>query len=298
MKLDRMTENNEEVLWEGAKSESPSFWEAVFSPALVFTIIWAMIFAFIFIAMIAAEGFSPLFLLMLLFLIMPVPIYISRLRMSKYQARNTHYSVTTKGVYIRTGAGGFQNTQFIPFSQIREAQATRRRFDEKCDTGTVYCQYVTPVESYNGNEYQTEFGFQLMHLTEYREAVKIINAQIEEARWSERMDAAMLRQDSSEQSAPGTYAAEAKDATDPRAAFLGPKGRILKEYDEGDSMSAEQRAYLKQLPDESVSALQAELFGTDAEQQGAFADPTVNPLPELPEPPQDNEQGQLMQRGL
>ena len=35
------------------------------------------------------------------------------------------------------------------------------------------------------------------------------------------------------------------------------------------------------LPEESVADLQAELFGADAAQQGAFPDPTVNPLPEL-----------------
>lgn len=37
------------------------------------------------------------------------------------------------------------------------------------------------------------------------------------------------------------------------------------------------------LPEESVADLQAELFGADSELQGAFPDPTVNPLPELPD---------------
>lgn len=40
---------------------------------------------------------------------------------------------------------------------------------------------------------------------------------------------------------------------------------------------------LASLSDETVSDLQAELFGTNAEQQGAFSDLTVNPLPVLPE---------------
>ena len=64
------------------------------------------------------------------------------------------------------------------------------------------------------------------------------------------------------------------------------------------SAEEKQEAIIENLPDESVSELQAELFGANAEQQGAFADPAVNPLPELPEPPQDNEQGQFMRRGF
>jgi hypothetical protein len=40
---------------------------------------------------------------------------------------------------------------------------------------------------------------------------------------------------------------------------------------------------LGDLPEETVADLQAELFGADAALQGAFPDPTVNPLPKLPE---------------
>ena len=51
---------------------------------------------------------------------------------------------------------------------------------------------------------------------------------------------------------------------------------------------------LSELPEESVADLQAELFGADAELQGAFPDPTVNPLPELPAELNDP----FMQRGF
>ena len=55
--------------------------------------------------------------------------------------------------------------------------------------------------------------------------------------------------------------------------------------------SEEQRAAIRDmLSDENVEVLQTELFGANPELQGAFADPTVNSLPELPEE-------QTLQRG-
>ena len=89
---------------------------------------------------------------------------------------------------------------------------------------------------------------------------------------------------------------------DPDAAFFGNMRSITPVPETQPTFlnpdAAAERAMLDKMPDESVSELQAELFGADAEQQGAFADPTVNPLPELSEPPQEHEQGQFMQRGF
>lgn len=53
-----------------------------------------------------------------------------------------------------------------------------------------------------------------------------------------------------------------------KASFLAKDGTKKKEL-------------LAALPDDTVADLQAELFGSEAEQQGAFPDPTVNPLPVL-----------------
>ena len=48
--------------------------------------------------------------------------------------------------------------------------------------------------------------------------------------------------------------------------------------------SEEMRAAIRDmLPDETLAALQTELFGANPESQGAFSDPTVNSLPEWPE---------------
>ena len=48
-----------------------------------------------------------------------------------------------------------------------------------------------------------------------------------------------------------------------------------------------------ELPQESFADLQTELFGADPELTGTFPDPTVNPLPELP----DDSGDQFMQQG-
>ena len=88
---------------------------------------------------------------------------------------------------------------------------------------------------------------------------------------------------------------------DPDAAFFGNMRSMTPVPEKQPTFlnpdAAAEREMLDKMPDESVSELQAELFGANAEPQSAFADPTVNPLPELPEP-QDNEQGQFMQRGF
>ncbi len=85
------------------------------------------------------------------------------------------------------------------------------------------------------------------------------------------------------------------------------KKQEAKKYEMQAQLQYEMQAQLQQeakesllasLSNETVSDLQAELFGMNAEQQGAFPDPTVNPLPALPEQDNDGLDGQFMQGGF
>lgn len=85
------------------------------------------------------------------------------------------------------------------------------------------------------------------------------------------------------------------------------KKQEAKKYEMQAQLQYEMQAQLQQeakesllasLSNETVSDLQAELFGKNAEQQGAFPDPTVNPLPALPEQDNDGQDGQFMQGGF
>lgn len=77
------------------------------------------------------------------------------------------------------------------------------------------------------------------------------------------------------------------------------KKQEAKKYEMQAQLQQETKeSLLASLPDETVSDIQAELFGMNAEQQGAFPDPTVNPLPALPEQDNDGQDGQFMQGGF
>ena len=90
---------------------------------------------------------------------------------------------------------------------------------------------------------------------------------------------------------------------DPQQAFFGnmlnpaePSGKPRSFLNPDAAAEAE---WLEQMEDESVRDLQQELFGSESMQTHAFPDPTVNPLPELPEqPPQSDDSSQFLQQGF
>lgn len=75
---------------------------------------------------------------------------------------------------------------------------------------------------------------------------------------------------------------------DPQAAFFGDVRSMMPGPGEEptflDPDAATDEELLAMLSDDSVSDLQAELFGASAKLSGAFPDPTVNPLPEWKAP--------------
>jgi hypothetical protein len=73
---------------------------------------------------------------------------------------------------------------------------------------------------------------------------------------------------------------------DPDAAFFGGAVAAVPAAGELsflDTDYASDTEVIEALPEDSVADLQSELFGAHAEQQGAFPDPAVNPLPFFPE---------------
>lgn len=87
---------------------------------------------------------------------------------------------------------------------------------------------------------------------------------------------------------------------DPQEAFFGSTPQIpafpgmQRSFLNPDA--AAETAWLKTAEDETIRELQQELFGSEAMQTHAFPDPTVNPLPELSESTNGNDDAQLMQR--
>ena len=307
MTIEEMMDFDEQELWSGGNSEITTFWESVFNPLLPFAAIWGIFdLSFIHGAGIGNLLFTGMFFFFLIHM-MPVWMYIGGIVTARMRARNTRYAVTTRGVYIQTGGAGREETKFYAYGDLKAATTKQGRFDEKYHVGDVFCEYVTPIMVRSGKNRRTEYGVKLDNLADFREVSQIVNAQLAETKrrqdaaamnaWQNPMLARNIPQTYSEQATPVRPAVavpnpmpqpklKPQEVIDPQTAFFGQEGQaLLQNFSREDFFgptAAEQTALLKNLPDESVSELQAELFGADAEEQGAFADPTVNPLPELP----------------
>lgn len=87
---------------------------------------------------------------------------------------------------------------------------------------------------------------------------------------------------------------------DPQQAFFGnmlnPAESSGKPRSFLNPDAAAEAEWLEQMEEESVRELQQELFGSESMQTHAFPDPTVNPLPELPE--QSDDSSQFLQQGF
>ena len=161
--------------------------------------------------------------------------------------------MTNKGVYLQTGTGKKTSVIFVPYAHIQEISCDA----ETLDYGNVTCTLRR----------ENDFGsvsVPLKHVADYQGVKDIIVRQL--ALYREAEQKALRR------SADAHVPAEAVPLLAVTDAFDAPLP--------------------DDLPEETVADLQAELFGADAAQQDAFPDPTVNPLPELPE----SQQGQFMQQ--
>lgn len=306
MVIEEMMAYEEQILWEGGKSEESTFWESIFNPLLPFALLWCVVdFSVIGTAGISGMLFSGMGFFFL-FHLMPVWLYIGGIVTSKSRAKNTRYAVTTRGIYIQTGKPGREQVKFYRYDEIKYSQTKQGHFDRQYDVGDVACEYVTPIVKYTGRNRRVETHFTIENIAEYQTVSQIINEQkrmqqpvgpqipLDNNPLTARRIPQALQQLPQIPPQPVYQPQQVRPAEppkpqpviDPQQAFFGSaKEQPLPGEQRSvflDPKSAEQKEFLDNLPDESVSALQHELFDGEDVRTQAFPDPSVNPLPVLP----------------
>lgn len=218
---------------------------------------------------------------------------------------SVRYCITQKGVYIEKGTLGNEQTEFISFGRIVKASIIA--CDDKTCVSAIALDYKTAFRS----EYVGE-RMVLHNIPDCNGFLRLITVQKE--RWENKVngrthrnlpgEAQMLSAskpvESKSMDSLKHYAAPVKSnrthwvpkttaiqPDDAQAAFFGNIGSQLPmsgesaSFLESDIVSVEDSLAL--LPDDSVSDLQAELFGADAVQQAMYPDSAVNPLSAISE---------------
>ena len=172
MRPEDMMEDDETFLWLGTPSPNTSFWETVFSLTHITVIAWSALMLFF---TYFVDGLSPVFFLWLLLLILPILICILDILHAKQKALDTHYWVTTEGIYIQQED---QDVIFYPYSQFRTATVKQGIIDYKNKTGDVFCEYLTPFTTGYGKDSHTTYGVYLNNLIESQAIAQMIQDQI------------------------------------------------------------------------------------------------------------------------
>ena len=202
--------------------------------------------------------------------------------MSYFAAKNTHYCISEKNIYIQTGIDGGEETICRPIEYFHTIEIEELKYN----LGTVICGYG------KDSGYQS---YKLEFLPDYQTAYDLIQqirdhqpmSEATEQKESVRSEVPSFPEDLLIQRFP---LAPPSDRT-PDDIFFGDTDQsYLQRKNRGEFLnpnSVPEYEFPDELPQESVADLQAELFGANSELTGAFPDPTVNPLPEFPEDSDD-----------
>lgn len=255
MKIDELLQRNEKVLQRGGTASAATIRYSLLNAGLVIAVPFLFIGGIARQVLLAADTYDWIDggKWLMFFCLIPFFCYLIYSIGQYFALKAMEYCVTNKGVYLQTGTGKKTSVIFVPYAHIREISCDA----ETLDYGNVTCTLRR----------ENDFGsvsVSLKHVADYQGVKDIIVRQL--ALYREAEQKALRR------SADAHVPAEAVPLLAVTDAFDAPLP--------------------DDLPEETVADLQAELFGADAAQQGAFPDPTVNPLPELPE----SQQGQFLQQ--
>ena len=281
-KSDSLFAKDEQILWEGA--EQPCSLRSWLIPFLLPLIIIAVLALFL--PSVGAD-----------ILLFPLGFMISISLFGLFAPREIrwkreHYYVTTKGIYALSRSGYDTFVMFMGYDELGRVTLQRDRQAEQDHLGDISCMM---------REHAEYIILRRIEIPEHVERIireqKTLYERIQKANdpyalltdvpypfRTDLPEEQPLQEDPASNPQPSFYAAP------DRPAYAAIRNDFLDQSMIGGTES------LEQIPSESVSDLNAELFGTDPELTGAFPDPTVNPLPEFPEE-QPQDEG-FMQSGL
>lgn len=267
MDLGDLLQPDEAIIWQGTADQRTGLREelrripnlaALLGASLLFLAFWLLLFSVYWHkGGLSGAVFSPAWLCLLLAAV-PVCYITGWLADTGRKNGMTQYCITDKGIYIRKEPGGTGKPaiQFIAYERLRSVNAAESRYGNAKRAGNIFLEYDKRITLIDPSEecaaqYITK-SVTLFRIPDYQVLFQYI-----------------LEQKQLQQPEP-----EPEKPKKPRQKFVY-QNPTLTEQEIREALS-----------DDTVAALQAELFGDEAVRTQVFPDPSVNPLPEMPEPPE------------
>ena len=174
MNIESFKNNDETILWRGKPNKSVFIKEQIFTPMLIFALLWLAIDAGFILGFFGIKeinvpyGFIiPFFILHL----MPVWIYIGRVIFAFKRWKNTEYMVTDKAVYASTGV--FTSTcERKTFQEVTNVSVHQGIIDKRHNVGDVF---ILTGFTNNGDGKTIQKGINIVDIEDYMEVYKLIN---------------------------------------------------------------------------------------------------------------------------
>lgn len=262
--IEEQLKDGEKILWYGREVQKIANQRAVHNKMLPAAVIWGVLLTAFFIYLAVQGGFGASLFIIYLLMLLPVWLYLARVEKAKNESRYTYFAMTTRGIYLQTCLpNSSAKTCFISYEDLVRAEPEAERFGEEENVGSIRCIYIErkAVSSHDELVFKNVF--------DYRKIAQQINEQ------AERFTKA----------APDTVRTVEEQTEDAKQAFFGRPAlnAFGAQHDFLDLQAAAEMRERLSAENQTVSGLQQELFGDEAPQTQVIPDPTVNPLPELPE---------------
>lgn len=174
MKIETYIDNEEEILWKGKPNKAVFIKEQIFSPLLVFALIWLVIDSGILITMFSTGEINmqlafiiPFFILHL----MPVWIYLFGIIFAFRKWSNTEYLVTDKAIYI-TGGVFSTNCTRKTFQEVTNISLHQGIIDKRHNVGDIF---IIAGVTTNSNGKVTSNNMNIVDIEDYVRVYKLIS---------------------------------------------------------------------------------------------------------------------------
>lgn len=174
MRVEDFKENDEIILWKGKPVKSVYLKEQIFSPLLIFAIIWLILDLGIICGIFASHGiFQGEFFLIPFFILhlAPVWVYLGKVLFAVKKCNNTEYMVTDKAIYAVTGV--FTTTcDRKTFQEVTNTSVHQGLFDKQYDVGDVF---ITTGFRTTSKGASVRCGINIVDIEDYMKVYKLIN---------------------------------------------------------------------------------------------------------------------------
>lgn len=163
---------NEQVIWEGRPKMATTVLEGIFNPMLPFAIVWGLFDTFILASFFhdSNNGIAWFVLLFMAVHMMPVWLYIIGVLTVFFKWRNTHYLITTNGLYVSGGVFAF-NYEMKPWTDIGHITVHQGIFDRMFGVGDV----VFVCSHTHSGSHDSGGHMSIRNIPDFKEVFKMVN---------------------------------------------------------------------------------------------------------------------------